>query len=257
MGGDVRGDETTKGTYALKFYDVFGEDYETEPLKIGDSCVEVRNALEGLPNTVIPKDSVRCFERADGRVYDHTYLDGDRSTVYADDLSATGPYDPTVQIFNRGLTGEFTDYFATQCRHAYINVKTATYTGVSELNSGYKMEPLGSSNMGFKLLKQCLGDSDGVVEDNVEVYDWDYGSLPVATVKSMMSSYPHAVKLVQVDPFDDYAGGMYYLTWWEPNTQEFILANFPGNNTLDTDNTFAVYTTDGVVERVIADSHMD
>jgi len=269
--GDVRGDETTKGTYALKFYDVFGEDYETEPLKIGDNCVDVRNALEGLPNTVIPKDSVRCYERADGRVYDHfsltfrgnpgylkqlfvdTYLDGDRSTVYAEDLSAAGAYDPTVQIFNRGLTGEFTDYFATQCRHAYVNVKTATYTGVTELNSGYKMEPLGSSNMGFKLLKQCLGDSDGVVEDNVEVYDWDYGSLPVASGKSMMSSYPHAVKLVQVDPFDDYAGGMYYLTWWEPNNQEFILANFPANNTRDEDNTFAVYTTDGVVERVIAD----
>merc|ERR1719171_1089133 len=69
----------------------------------------------------------------------------------------------------------------------------------------------------------------------------------------MMSSYPHAVKLVQVDPFDDYAGGMHYLTWWEPVNQEFILANFPGNNTRDSDNTFAVYTTDGVVERVIAD----
>jgi len=268
--GSYRGDTVTKGTYALKFYDVFGEDYETEPLKIGDNCVDVRNALEGIPNTVIPKDSVRCFQRAQGLDYDHfsltfrgnpgylkqlavdTYLDGDRSTIYSG-----LDYDPTVHIFNRGMTGEFTDYFATQCRHAYVKVVANSYTGVSELNSGYKMEPLGSTNMGFKLLKQCLGDSDGVVEDNVEVYDWDHGSLEVDTGKTMMSSYPHAVKLVQVDPFDDYAGGMYYLTWWEPNDQEFILANFPSNTTRDTDNTYAVYTTDGVVERVIADSHMD
>jgi hypothetical protein len=119
------------------------------------------------------------------------------------------------------------------------------------------MEPVGSSNMGFKLLKQCLGDSDGVVEDNVEVYDWDHGSMQSGTNSWTMSSYPHAVKLVQVDPFDDYAGGNYYLTWWEPASQEFVLANFPGNNTKDESNTFAVYTTDGVVERVIADQVND
>jgi len=280
--GATAGAKTTTGTYALKFYDAFGEDYETEPLKIGDSCDDVRNALEGLPNTVIPKHSVRCFERTDSTKFDHfsltfrgnpgylkqlfvdTYLDGDRSTVTSTTLGDTSPsaFDPTVEIFNTGITGEFTDYFATQCRHAYVTITKATYTGIAELNSGWKMEPVGSSSTGFKLLKQCLGDSDGVVEDNIEVYDWDYGSITYATGKNGMSSYPHAVKLVQVDPFDDYVGGNYFLTWWEPVNKEFILANFPANATIEgarpesVRHTYAVYTTDGVVERVIFDQRI-
>jgi hypothetical protein len=107
--------------------------------------------------------------------------------------------------------------------------------------------------MGLKLLKQCLGDSDGVAGDNVEVYDWDYGSIPASADGTlMMSSYPHAVKLVEVDPSDDYQGGLYYLTWWESANDLFIVANMPSTNNVG--NTYAVYATDGVVERVIIDS---
>merc|ERR1712164_109337 len=113
---------------------------------------------------------------------------------------------------------------------------------------------------GTKLMKQCLGDSDGVEADNIEVYDWDYGSLTYANDGTddlyMMSSYPHAIKLVEVDPSDDYQGGMYYLTWWSPNAASegmFVVANKPTAASVDT--TFAVYVTDGVVERVIYDNN--
>merc|ERR1711988_1811673 len=105
-----------------------------------------------------------------------------------------------------------------------------------------------------KLLKQCLGDSDGVDDDNVEVYDWDYGSIVVGG-HLRMSSYPHAVKLVQVDPYDDYQGGMYYLTWWESVSRKFILANIPTVKTVGSSTTpYAVFVTDGIVERVIVDA---
>merc|ERR1712046_304739 len=99
----------------------------------------------------------------------------------------------------------------------------------------------------------CLGDSDGVDDDNVEVYDWDYGSIVVGG-HLRMSSYPHAVKLVQVDPYDDYQGGMYYLTWWESYNKKFVLANIPSANMIGEE--FAVYVTDGVVERVIVDTEL-
>jgi hypothetical protein len=69
----------------------------------------------------------------------------------------------------------------------------------------------------------------------------------------MMSSYPHAIKLVQKDPYDDYQGGMYYLTWWESANKKFILANFPTGIIADAAHEYAVYVTDGVVERVIVD----
>merc|ERR1719408_567041 len=48
------------GTYALKFYDVFGEDYKTDPIQIGATCDTVTDSLEALPDTVIPQLSIVC-----------------------------------------------------------------------------------------------------------------------------------------------------------------------------------------------------
>merc|ERR1711998_407379 len=131
-----------------------------------------------------------------------------------------------------------------------------------ELNSGFYLD---LSVVETKLLKQCLGDSDGYIDDNVEVYDWDYGSIVNGAKKHlMMGSYPHAIKLVQKDPYDDYQGGMYYITWWESYNKKFILANFPSPVIYDTittdldgnDPEYAVFVTDGIVERVIVDSEL-
>merc|ERR1711904_52887 len=76
----------------------------------------------------------------------------------------------------------------------------------------------------------------------------------------IMDSYPHAIKLVKVDPYDDYDGGYYYLTWWAPLTGEtgkFFLANVPAQTTYTAGFTYAVYTTDGIVEKVIVDLEGD
>merc|ERR1712159_894032 len=287
------GSIVTDGTYALKFYDVFGEDYVTEPIELGASCYTVEDALDGLPNTVIPDDSIHCTEDVTyssagysgysltfrgnpgylKELFVDTYLDGHVPTVY-EETTATGAintYDHTVNMFNKGMTGEFVDYFATQCRYVYVKIAyndaaTGSFPageGVTpELNSGFVLDfsDSVSSDMGTKLLKQCLGDSDGVEADNVEVYDWDYGSITYdydstnSEYMYMMSSYPHAIKLVEIDPNDDYQGGMYYLTWWSPNSAtegQFVIANYPTSDALNTK--YAVYVTDGVVERVIYD----
>ncbi len=271
------------GTYSLKFYDSFGEDFSTIPLAIDADCYTVEDALDGLPNTVIADDSIVCTKTSTSdqqsnlqeveysltfrgnpgylkQLFVDTYLDGDRPTVFP-----TGERDvpdkeiayPTVDIFNTGMTGEFMDYFAAQCQHVYAEIVAETAgSGILsgdflELNSGYYLD---LDVMETKLLKQCLGDSDGISDDNIEVYDWDYGSaLNLGGSNLMMSSYPHAIKLVQTDPYDDFQGGMYYLTWWESYNKKFILANFPTNSMVSSAKPFAVYTTDAVVERVIVD----
>ncbi len=258
------------GTYALKFYDAFGEDYQTIPLKVDANCYTVEDALDGLPNTVIPDDSIVCTEVTETGTSDSatgysltfrgnpgylkqlfvdTYLDGDRSTV-----TSSTP-DLSTYVYNEGMTGEFTDYFATQCQNVYAEISSdsaPSNTDFPELNSGYYLK---LDTVETKLLKQCLGDSDGVVDDNVEVYDWDYGSIVFPGGNLRMSSYPHAVKLVQVDPYDDYQGGMYYLTWWESVSRKFILANIPTAKTIGSSTTpYAVFVTDGIVERVIVDA---
>merc|ERR1719240_1278501 len=126
----------TDGTYALKFYDVFGEDYVTEPIAMGADCYTVEDALDGLPNTVIPDDSIHCTEdktfASDGypgysltfrgnpgylkELFVDTYLDGHVPTIFEVDDSDSNnlnqiDYNHIVNIFNTGMTGEFTDYF--------------------------------------------------------------------------------------------------------------------------------------------------
>lgn len=48
------------GYWTLRFYDMHGEDWVTDPIIAGASCTQVLNALYGLPNDVIPASSLYC-----------------------------------------------------------------------------------------------------------------------------------------------------------------------------------------------------
>jgi len=67
---------TYEGTFALKFYDVYGEDWETAPINIAQvnaassattstACSVIIKALEDIPNDVIPDNSVLCHMTTD------------------------------------------------------------------------------------------------------------------------------------------------------------------------------------------------
>merc|ERR1711988_985238 len=183
----------------------------------------------------------------------------------------------TVVTFQEGISGEFVDYFAAKCTGVVSSISyegantvtTATTYGGSgsalysyEMNSGYYLGSLTADESA--LLKKCLGDSDGndSYGNNVEVYDWDYGSYKIggqegtngaySYMLETVSSHPHAIKLVSATASDDYVGGLYYLTWYQSTMDRFVLINAPVKNT-DTTASYYVYTTDGVVERVIVD----
>merc|ERR1711988_533213 len=236
----------------------------------GEGCTDIVTALEGLPNTVIPASSVVCSAtqyykttaQSSAQTYSltftgnpgylkpltiDTYLDGHRETV-----KPTGNGVTTVTTTNKGVSGEFVDYFASKCTGVTVQFaltqstkfnfgasqNTAVYSTYYsyELNSNYYLNVGGGSADQEALLKKCLGDSDGndSYGNNVEVYDWDYGSYKIggqevtngaySYMLETVSSHPHAIKLVSATASDDYVGGPYY-----------------------------VYTTDGVVERVIVD----
>merc|ERR1711988_1625842 len=291
-----------EGTYAIKFYDVFGEDYVTDPILAADatSCLEVVNALEALPNTVIPGGSVFCsdyfgqFDELLGSYeYDtpgaggggfhmysltftgnpgylkpieiDSYLDGTRPTT-----------NTTTAVWSDGMTGEFVDYFATQCEHVYVtitpvkgaadisyvsaatepfaDVDTNTPTMLGNLNVYGYIDDLTETES--KLLKKCLGDSDGYVSNNVEVYDWDYGATSFFTEQFdtfLMSGTPHAIKLVKRVPNDDFDGGKFALVWYSPKDDKFYVATKQS----DLLSEYAIFTTDAVAERVYLDTNMD
>ena len=111
--GDLSTGLSITGTYAIKFYDAFGEDYQTDPLAATAGCIEIKAALESMANDIVPAGSVICSEitpnvgslTARNKVeYDLTFtenlgdlkpieinanLDGTRPSVYAIGHSGT------------------------------------------------------------------------------------------------------------------------------------------------------------------------
>jgi len=268
-----------EGTYAIKFYDAFGEDYETAPLAVGAKCDEVVAALEGMANNVVPKHGVSCtmagytttaqpeqgkktggsglqtvaydlvFEENPGDLKPievNAYLDGERPTVYlADGNSTDQEFNVDIDVFPnwKGISGEFVDYFPSICHGVQIQV-AKTPKEERTLGAAFTDSNNGLSADEEKLLKACLGDADGNADNNVEVYNWDYGT-PNSTTT------PHIVKLA---PTDDSKSGMYdagtfNLVWYgnangdqSLGTDKFYFSGLP---TSDTSKKFAVFPTSG------------
>jgi hypothetical protein len=225
------GSNTATGNYSLIFYDATGEDWETSPISIEANCDGVIEALEGIPNNVIPWNSVNCFQHDMAAVGKHTddsgawyggggvtgasgqepylpifdsgmnvktkftisfpmnpgklkqikinkYLDGTRPTLFSTESTSTLNWN----IYPNGFTGEDTDYVNDECEGVLVtltrgvNFHTLTGIDVQEM----------------KALKRCLGDSNGVSTDNVDVYNWDHGT----------QNNPHLIKLVDATQDD-------------------------------------------------------
>merc|ERR1711871_1606307 len=207
-----------------------------------------------MGNTVIPDGSVMCTagssQTTTNLEYSLTftgnpgylkpividkYLDGTRATLAS----------VTASVYTDGMTGEFIDYFATQCSGVYVKGDKS----FQEVNYGSVLTSITSAET--KLLKKCLGDSDGVTSNNVEVYDWDYGATD--GTGPYMGGNPHIIKLVKKSPNDDYDGGKFYVLWWKSAANQFVL----GNEIESTDEEYAVFVTDGVAERVYVDENDD
>merc|ERR1711939_965488 len=124
------------------------------------------------------------------------------------------------------------------------------------LNVYAKIAPDSLTATESKLLKKCLGDSDGFTSNNIEVYDWDYGAdkfMYDSFDSYMMSGTPHAIKLVKDSPNDDYDGGKFALIWYNEKDDAFYVATKPS----DAASQYAIFTTDGKAERVYYDLDED
>jgi len=215
------------GSFSIVFYDVFGEDWRTEAIPGTATCDEIITALESLPNDVIPSNSVQCLDQlkdASGSgggailpehyitlsqsspysayllrvvtlVFSENvgvlkqpeidiYLDGNRASLYtSEEVSSLKSF-----VFADGFHGEFDDYVPDHCEGV---LATLSYVN----GRGWALDGLDTAEL--KLLKACLGDSNGnseVGSQADEVYDWDHGSV----------KHPHLIKLVQSRDQDVY-----------------------------------------------------
>ena len=268
------------GTYALKFFDHFGEDYTTEPIATeaaySATCTNVVAALKKLPDDVIARssetDSVKCSGATQGNglegvVFTVTFnnnpgylkqlevdanLSGHRPTVTGTALA--------VNVYQGGVIGEDVDYFATKCSGVQIvSTPAATWGDAVPGNLGHYAIQAGTSTVAAntKALKICLGDSDGNTDNNVEVYNWDHGSLKewissnLGTETMTIGAYPHAIKTVPVNSATNNGVGEYHLVWWDSTAssgEELRVANLAASTAAH-----YVYTTDGTVQQLSID----
>lgn len=273
------------GQYSIKFYDITGEDWLTDPITISGTgvidgkthCESVTEALLMLPNGVVP--SIECsqtvlntnkgveytltFTGNPGRLRElelDQYLDGSRPTVQVSSGTlATGLHTKVV--------GESTDYFAQRCEGIEVKIladsassNAWTSTNVRPGSLGYLSGPSGPLTAAEKkMLKKCLGDSDWDPENNVDVANWDTGVLienDGTNTYNMIGAFPHAIKVVPVESTTGYSihtPGSYHLVWYDADAtdKEFRVANINSvANAVGEADVMYVYTTTGTVQQM-------
>jgi len=127
------------------------------------------------------------------------YLDGKRPSLVVP-KSNNGKV--LTKVWTDGQQGENKDYFADHCDGVTVNIGIttgSTYGAAYHFLTGFTT---GEKN----LLKACLGDSDFDTSNNIDVYNWDHGSI----------LYPHIIKLVRT--VTTYSDGGYYAVIWFDNT---------------------------------------
>ena len=298
-------DATLTGTFALKFFDAFGEDFVTKPIRLEDytdrhdnnvdideahSCPDIVNALEALPSGVIAPGSVACEEQAWGVGYASEcgvaysltftgnpgylkdlevdyYLDGQRATVF-NHFGEAG-VNVSTEVYTNNNVGEV-DYFYSKCEGVTVYSKFLDDQFIGVNKWGFLDV---DSTSEYARLAKCLGDSDGHSVNNVEVYNWDYGSAvvdhPTQVSKSTqnldaerMSGTPHVVKLVPRSRSDPYERSRLAVVWVSQlfrgdafgashSGYQVWMANPPDDEATE----FVPYTTDGVAEVIFYDAN--
>jgi len=133
------------------------------------------------------------------------YLDGKRPSLASSKPTATPTalYGKTsTKVWTDGQQGEDQDYFGNHCDGVTVQITNAAVTISSVPQTIYYLTSFTPTSKA--LLKSCLGDANLDASDNVEVYNWDYGS----------AANPHIIKLVRtVSTFMD--GGYYAVLWYD------------------------------------------
>lgn len=294
-------DATLRGTFALKFYDLFGEDYTTGPIILEDytqdhipnipalqqpgpsSCPSIVQALEDLPSRAIDPGTLRCEEKTFGvgsaaecgvtysltfrgnpgylkQIEVDYYLDGQRPTIF--NHYGKAGVNVTTMVYTNNDVGDV-DYFATPCEGLTVRTKFLD-DGELDVNKWGYLDGLSSGGK-YRDFMQCIGDSDGIELNNIEVYNVDYGGKVLgSTSTERMSGNPHLVKFVPKDRTDIYDRSRMGLVWVSQVvagtnyggtslTKAVWLANPPDEEAQD----FVPYVTDGVAEVVFVDDDGD
>jgi hypothetical protein len=100
--------DSSTGYWAIRFFDMHGEDWVTKPIPAGATCAQVIDALNSLPNEVIPEMNVNlCTRVTSGGANTAQWKALAKTTTSVPTTSETRQISPPVQFDAAG-----TDYYA-------------------------------------------------------------------------------------------------------------------------------------------------
>jgi len=214
------------GNYSLEFNDAHNQRWQTRPIEYGADCYDVIQALEGIPNNVIPYGSVRCamwshynripmqdepihnmYSQYYGIKYTLAfpgnpgklkplkvlkYLDGARPSLFSGEAENS-----TLSsfVYPNGFMGEDTEYWVQKCLgvELTLQLQPAVMDGLNYMSEYSYLGDL--TLLEARLLQKCLGDADGLAATKSASgtiggadYDWDYGSV----------YNPHIIRMVEI-----------------------------------------------------------
>jgi hypothetical protein len=205
------------GNYSIEFHDIYNQNWETKPINYDATCLEVIDALESLPNQVIPYASVRCSKWdtyktippsdepivfTSGSNYNGIkytlafpgnpgklkpikilkYLDGKRPTLYSSENATLNTLN--IFVYPNGFIGETNEYWNKKCTGVDLTLlhHPGYMIGNDHISEYTYISDLTLLEM--RLFQRCLGDADGISNTNdassrIEGidYNWDYGSI--------------------------------------------------------------------------------
>jgi len=115
------------GHWAIRFFDVYGEDWLTPPIAAGASCSDVVAALESLPNNVISPGNTYCSVTSKANRAENTWKTYDAQHP----LAAAKPYLITYNLSiweadTPTSLGELSQYTAIQAEGSSASANKAT-----------------------------------------------------------------------------------------------------------------------------------
>jgi len=134
------------GYWAIRFYDVYGEDWLTQPIAAGATCEEVVDALAALPNSAIPSGETWCTREFGG---------GNVLTAFqVNDSQYSLPYHRRVIKYPLA-------FWEAHIQSSYVSPKTSA---VASVNLGQ------GSVYGYVYRIKFLGNPGKLRQPEIEIY---------------------------------------------------------------------------------------
>lgn len=228
--------ESGTGYWAIRYYDSFGEDWLTTPIMAGATCAEVVDALEALPNNVIPSGQTWCTRDSQVNTKETHFNVWDAQHP----STSTHPYK-----INYNMT-------LWEAETPLLEAEISPYTSITTYSTSYSNPSTKVSGYIYRI--KFYGNPGKLREPEIEIYlDGKRPSLVSAGYKVITKVWTDGQQGEDNDYFADHCDGVtvtignngnnHFLSGFT-STEKNLLKKCLGSSDFDTSNNVEVYNWD-------------